>query len=64
MENITSKLFEIIEERKITPYSLAVKSGIGKSDIYKYRKSLPAFLTALKIANALELKVNDIWNLK
>ena len=64
MENIKTNLFKIIEERKITPYSVAVNAGVAPSDIYKYRESVPSLLTALRISKSLDLKLEDIWSLK
>ena len=58
-----SKLFEVMESKKIRLCDLALITGIHYSRLCMYRKGYerPCYETAVKIAKALKCEVEDIF---
>ena len=63
---VKNKLKEILDEKGIKYIFVAEKSGVNKatlSNVISDRHS-PSIEVALRIAKALDLKVEDIWILE
>lgn len=65
MTNHENRLKRILEDRQMKQTELAAISGISPVSINRYVQELrePKIQDALKIANALNMRVDDIWEL-
>lgn len=61
-----NNLKKIRKEKNLTAKELGKKIGVTDVYIYLLEQGTknPSFETSLKIAQALHVKVNDIWNAK
>lgn len=64
--NMENRLKEILIEKKIKQQTVANNTNLTKATISNYvnNKRQPNCKNMLKIANFLNLKVEDIWGLK
>lgn len=60
-----TKLFNVLEERKITPYALAKMCGFpSSSQVYTYRDRMPSLRAAIIISDQLGMSVNELWQIE
>lgn len=61
--NIESKLDAVIEAKGLSVDQLIEKTGLTRMTIFNARRGLNVTInTALKIAEALEVSMHDIWS--
>ena len=63
---LTSRLKVVMAEKEITNIELANKAGLHENYIsdLRHRRKEPGIYNALRVANALNVKVEDIWYIK
>ena len=61
-DNFSENLVELLADRKMSQYDLAVESGIsiGSINAYIHKKSLPGIKAILNIAFVLDIDVNEL----
>jgi DNA-binding XRE family transcriptional regulator len=66
MTEVTSRLKEIIDDRGLKQGYIAERVGVRQSTISEVvrGKRLPTLPVALKIADVLGVRIEDIWSLR
>ena len=65
-EAIAYRIQQLCEEKKQTPYSLAILCGIDKSTIYSIlgnKSSSPEVVTIKKICDGCEIKLKEFFDI-
>ena len=64
-EAIANRIIQLCEKRKITPYILAIMSGIDKSTIYSIlgnKSKSPEVATVKKICDGLDITLGEFFS--
>lgn len=60
---MTCNLKNILENADMSVRYLSIRTGVSVRSLYRYinRERIPDLLTAIKIAESLDVTVDDIW---
>lgn len=58
--NVYKNIKAIAEEQGMTIKDVAYKAGIGESSIYRWKVTQPSITSLRKVANVLNVSVNDL----
>ena len=61
-DNFSENLLELLNDRKMSQYDLAMESGIsiGSINAYIHKRSLPGVKAIVNIAFALDIDINEL----